>query len=191
MSPSPRRTSSKFNLILFIIVCVLAIALIVTLTKRRAGVEKAPGPPGKPSEELEVGTKSVLLYFGSSDGSELVETTRDVMASSEPSALLATIIRELISGPSGKGISTLPSGTQLRSAYISDKTAYLDFSRELKNDFQGGSTEEYLTLASIVRTVSGNFPDITHVQILVEGSTVDSIGGHYDLTEPLSVYDWE
>lgn len=191
MSPSPKRTSTRFNLILFIIVCLLAIALIVTLTKRRPGVEKPAGAPTKPPEEVEVGTKSVLLYFGSNDGSELVETTRDIMAPSEPSTLLATIMKELISGPAGKGVGTLPSGTQLRSAYISDKTAYVDFSRELKSGFTGGSTEEYLTLASIVRTVSGNFPDITHVQILVEGSTLDSIGGHYDLTEPLSVYDWE
>jgi spore germination protein GerM len=191
MGSSKPRTSKRFNLVIFIIVCLLAIILIVTLSKRRPGVEKPTETATKPSEEVEVGTKAVLLYFGSEDGTELVEATRDIMASSEPSALLASIMRELVAGPAGKGISTLPPGTQIRSAYIADKTAYVDFSRELKSDFTGGSTEEYLIVASIVRTVSANFPDVNRVQILVEGSCVDSIGGHYDLTEPLSVYDWQ
>jgi germination protein M len=191
MGSSGSRTSKRFNLILFILVCLLAIVLIVTLSKRRPGVEKPIEPTTKPSEEVEVGTKAVLLYFGSEDGTELVETTRDIMASSEPSTLLASIVKELVAGPAGKGISTLPPGTQLRSAYITDKAAYLDFSRELKSGFAGGSTEEYLLLASIVRTVSANFAGITRVQILVEGSSLDSIGGHYDLTEPLSVFDWQ
>jgi len=191
MGSSKPRTSKRFNLVIFIIVCLLAIILIVTLSKRRPGVEKPTETATKPSEEVEVGTKAVLLYFGSEDGTELVEATRDIMASSEPSALLASIMRELVAGPAGKGISTLPSGTQIRSAYTAERTAYVDFSRELKSDFTGGSTEEYLIVASIVRTVSANFPDVTRVQILVEGSCVDSIGGHYDLTEPLSVYDWQ
>jgi germination protein M len=191
MGSSKPRTSRKLNLILFILVCLVAIVLIVSLSKRRPGVEKPTEPATKPSEEAEVATKTVLLYFGSADGTELVETTREIMASSEPSTLLASILRELIAGPAGKGISVLPPGTQLRSAYIAEKTAYLDFSRELKSGFVGGSTEEYLLLASIVRTVSSNFPGISHVQILVEGSSVDSVGGHYDLTEPLSVFDWQ
>lgn len=191
MGSSKQKTSKKLNLVIFIIVCLLAIVLVVTLSKRRPGVEKPTETATKPSEEVEVGTKAVLLYFGSEDGTELVEATRDIMASSEPSALLASIMKELVAGPAGKGISTLPPGTQLRSAYVAEKAAYLDFSRELKSAFTGGSTEEYLILASIVRTVAANFPDVTRVQILVEGSSVDSIGGHYDLTEPLSVYDWQ
>ncbi|MCX5801753.1 MAG: GerMN domain-containing protein [Candidatus Eisenbacteria bacterium] len=191
MGTSKTRASKRLNFVLFIIVCLLAIVLVVTFSKRRAGVEKPGEPVTKPSEEVEVGTKAVILYFGSEDGTEPIETTRDIMASAEPSTLLASIMRELISGPTGKGIGVLPPGTLLRSAYIAGRTAYLDFSGELKSGFTGGSTEEYLILASIVRTVSANFVDITHVQILVEGSSVDSLGGHYDLTEPLSVFDWQ
>jgi spore germination protein GerM len=191
MGSSKPRTSKKLNLIIFVLVCLVAIVLIVSLSKRRPGVEKPTEPASKRSEEVEVATRTVLLYFGSADGTELVETTREIMASSEPSTLLASIMRQLVAGPASKGISFLPPGTQLRSAYIGEKTAYLDFSRELKSGFVGGSTEEYLLLASIVRTVSSNFPDISRVQILVEGSSVDSVGGHYDLTEPLSVFDWQ
>jgi len=191
MGSSRSEASKRRYLVLFVIVCLLAIVLIVALSKRKPGVEKPAEPVTKPSEEVEVGTKAVLLYFGSEDGTELVEVTRDIMASSEPSTLLASIVRELIAGPSGKGASTLPPGTELRSVYIAEKTAYLDFSRELTTGFTGGSTEEYMILASIVRTVSANLADITRVQILVEGSSVDSMGGHYDLTEPLSVFEWQ
>jgi spore germination protein GerM len=88
-------------------------------------------------------------------------------------------------------VAVLPAGTQVRSAYISGKDAYVDFSSELKSGFSGGSTEEYLLIASVVRTVAENFPDISRVQILVEGKTMDSLGGHYEITEPLPVGEWE
>jgi germination protein M len=97
----------------------------------------------------------------------------------------------LLAGPSEKGTSTVPAGTQLMSAYVDDRTAYLDFSGELADGFTGGSTQEYVMLASIVRTVSANFHDISEIQILVEGRVTESIGGHYDISEPLSVFDWQ
>jgi len=191
MVSSKQKGSKRLNLVIFILVCLLAILLVVTLAKRRGAVEKPGAPATKPSEEVEVGTKSVLLFFGSEDGTELVETTRDITAPSESSTLLASIVKELVAGPTGKGVAVLPAGTQLRSAYVADKTAYLDFSAELKSRFSGGSTEEFLIISSMVRTVAANFPEVSRVQILVEGNSIDSIGGHYDLSEPLSVYDWQ
>ncbi|UCF78202.1 MAG: GerMN domain-containing protein [Candidatus Eiseniibacteriota bacterium] len=191
MSPSEPGASRRLKLLIFLLVCLVTVVVVVSVSRRRPPAEETFAP-GRPSPvEVEVGTRAVLLYFGSADGTSLVEATQEIMASSEPATLLASIVRELLAGPPESGTSTVPEGTQLISAYVEGGTAYLDFSEELRTGFAGGSTQEYILLASIVRTVSANFPDINQVQILVEGIAAESIGGHYDTSEPLSVFDWQ
>jgi spore germination protein GerM len=189
-----RTAKSKFlnRLLLFMVfvICVLVVTVVV-LSRRRAELPEPVSPTPEQPAEMETGTRAIVLYFGSADGSELVEISREMPVPSDPSALLAGVMRELASGPSDKGVAVLPAGAQVRSAYISGNNAYVDFSSELRTGFGGGSTQEYLLISSIVRTVSENFRDISHVQILVEGSTVESLGGHYEITEPLSVSEWE
>jgi germination protein M len=65
--------------------------------------------------------------------------------------------------------------------------AVVNLSKEFVNNFSGGSDMEELTLNSIVATVvdsSGGKAD--RVKIQVEGKTVESLGGHLDLTGPLT-----
>ena len=188
-----RQNSKSFYRILLVLVLIVCAVLVtvVAMSRRRAGLpEPATTTPEQPAE-TETGTRAVVLYFGAPDGSDLVEVNREIPVPSDPSALLAGVMKELATGPSDKGVAVLPAGTQVRSAYISGNDAYVDFSSELKSGFSGGSTEEYLLIASVVRTVAENFPDISRVQILVEGKTVDSLGGHYEITEPLPVGEWE
>ncbi|MFH0779216.1 MAG: GerMN domain-containing protein [Candidatus Eisenbacteria bacterium] len=185
-----RKRGSRALLIIVLLLMFIAIVVAVfALVKRRPPEETVPQVE-QPAEG-EVGTKAALLYFGAPDGSELIETTREIMASSEPSALLASVVRELVAGPSEGGVAVIPAGTKLRSAYVEGGRAYLDFSQELKSEFPGGSMQEFVLLASIVRTVSANFADVRYVQILVEGASVESVGGHYDTAEPLDAADWQ
>ncbi|KPJ61679.1 MAG: hypothetical protein AMJ46_01000 [Latescibacteria bacterium DG_63] len=191
MDSSKPAMSGRLKFLVFLLFCIVAVIVIVSVLKRKPPAEESLRPARPSPLEVEVGTRAVLLYFGSADGTTLIETTREIMASSEPATLLASIIRELLLGPSESGVSTVPEGTQLISAYVDGRTAYLDFSGEIRGGFAGGSTQEYVLLASIVRTVSANFSDINYVQIMIEGTAIESIGGHYDITEPLSVFDWQ
>ena len=78
----------------------------------------------------------------------------------------------------------------MRAIYIRERTAYVDFSREIVDGFTGGSAGEYLLVASLVQTVCANFRDIDAVRILVEGEDVDTIGGHLDVSRPIRPKDW-
>jgi len=190
VASSKSKFGARLIFLLVVVICVLIVALVL-VSKRKPPVEEVVTPPARQPVETGAGTRAVVLYFGSADGSELVETTREILAPSDASSLLAGIMRELASGPSDRGVPLLPGDTQLRSAYISGNTAYLDFSEELVSGFSGGSTQEYLLLSSVVRTVAENFRDASRVQILVEGRVADSIGGHYEITEPLNVGEWQ
>ncbi len=83
----------------------------------------------------------------------------------------------------------LSKGTQVNSVTVSpsgDATA--DFSRDLVENFPGGSRTEQLMIASIVSTLT-QFRTVKRVTITVDGKPVDSIGGHIELDEPLTRAD--
>ena len=61
----------------------------------------------------------------------------------------------------------------------------MDLSREVSMGHPGGSLEELFTVYAIVNALTMNVPDITAVQILVEGREVDTLAGHVDLRHPL------
>lgn len=190
MNPQNSRSFYRTLLVLVLVVCVVLL-VVVLLSRRGAELPEPVTPIPERPVETETGTRTVVLYFGAPDGSDLVEVNRDITVPSDPSALLASVMTELASGPSDQGVAVLPAGTQVRSAYISGGDAYVDFSSELRSGFGGGSTQEYLIIASVVRTVSENFREVSRVQILVEGKAVDSLGGHYEVMEPLPVGEWQ
>jgi hypothetical protein len=49
----------------------------------------------------------------------------------------------------------------------------------------GGSLDEALAVFAIVNAITVNLPDVTGVQILVDGKEVDTLAGHIDLRHPL------
>ncbi len=79
-----------------------------------------------------------------------------------------------------------PQGTRLLRVVVSDGVAEVDFSRELLDNFPGGSTTEALIVESLCRTLA-QFADVENVRVLVEGKRIDTIGEHVDLSEPVPV----
>jgi len=172
----------KLAVVLIIIVCVIAAWWVRRLLVKEP--EVAPVP------ESALETKSVTLYFGSRDGQSLVPESRDLRARDDVIGDLRVVVEALIGGPQEKGVPTLPSGTRLMGVYIHEKTAYLDFSREIVDPSTGGTSGEYIMISSIVNTVCSNFESVDAVSILVEGKEVDSLGGHLLLSSPLRPEDW-
>lgn len=108
---------------------------------------------------------------------ELQGSTLDVAAKT----LLATSEEE------GPAATLIPAGTRLLSPVkVTGRTAVLNLSGEFVDGFSGGSDQEALTLNSIVHTLVYNSEGrVKEVMILVEGETAETLGGHFDLTEPV------
>ena len=66
----------------------------------------------------------------------------------------------------------------------------LDLSRAFRQGFRGGSSAEYLAIASLVRTLGANLPELKRVRIVCDGEPISSLGGHLPLDQPLDVSDW-
>jgi germination protein M len=117
------------------------------------------------------------------DGKErMVPVTRQVPAAAPAAAAL----EELLAGKVPDGCARpLPPGVSLRRVAVAGGVATADFSRELVSGFRGGSDSEGVTVYAIVNTLT-SLPGVKKVQLLVEGERVDTVGGHLDVSGPLT-----
>jgi spore germination protein GerM len=168
-----------------LLIVLVAVTLSVWLIWRRAT------EPLRREEVAEIErTREVTLYFGSDNASSLQSEYRQIASSDKVLDNLRRVIEELISGPREGAVPTLPSSARVRGVFIHDKTAFIDFSEEIIEDFSGGTAAEYMLVTSLVQTVCANFYEVETVRVLVEGEEVDTIGGHLLISKPLRPQEW-
>jgi spore germination protein GerM len=180
------------HLVVIGLVAAVAIAGLMWSLSRRPQVAREEAPPREVARVPE-GSRTVTLFFAGADEPILYGETREVAVGRRLDEQVRQVVTALVEGPEREGgISAIPAGTQLLSVLLDDAgaTLYLDFSSELVASHPGGSAAEYCTIAAIVKTVAENFPEIEAVQLLVDGSQVDTIAGHIRADEPLRVSDW-
>jgi hypothetical protein len=126
----------------------------------------------------------VNVYYPRNDGTGLVAVSRKV--NTEKDDKYTAAMKSLLTGTKEKGqTNVIPKKAKLRSVTVKDGVATVDFSKELEQNFSGGSTGEEMLIGSIVNTLT-DFPEVQKVQILIEGASVETLSGHMDLSEPLT-----
>jgi spore germination protein GerM len=150
--------------------------------------EASPGSDAtpRPEEAAPLAKASVTLYFPSASGDALTVETREIVETKLAADRGAQIVAELIEGPKSEGaLPVFPEGTTLRRLWVeSDGNAYADFSEELETGATGGSSDEILTIYSVVDSLTANVPEIRRVGFLVAGRERETLG-HLDLRRPL------
>jgi germination protein M len=126
---------------------------------------------------------NLTLYFAEPSAMYLVPITRTVAKTKD---IAQATINELIRGPEREsGLDpVIPAGTRCLGLELKAGILTVDFSAELRDRHSGGSSGETLTVNAIVHSL-GSLPGVEEVQILIEGKTGQSIGGHMVLSKPL------
>jgi hypothetical protein len=150
-------------------------------------VPAARPPPATP-QQPSVASRDRPLYFIQVDGDGAILRIRVVRPMPATDAPLTDIIRLLLRGPTvderNRGLITLiPPGAKLLSAQVRGSTAYLSFSEEFQFNTYG--VEGYIgQLRQIIWTVT-EFPNVSNVQILIEGRRIDYLGERIAIGSPL------
>jgi hypothetical protein len=127
-----------------------------------------------------------LLFYLSDDGTELVESGRDIPYGATPVEQARLIVEAQLQPAPGGMTSAIPAGTTMRALFLTARgEAYVDLSHEIVSGHPGGSLDEALTVFTIVNALTVNLPTVSAVQILVDGKAVDTLAGHIDLRHPL------
>lgn len=195
MSPRRRitvKTSQTVAYVLFAGVGVIVVGLVLLTSQLPRlldrPVEPAPAeaPAATDAAPEEARKISATLFFVAASGTELVPVTRDVAYGATPAALARRIAEAQLQPPPEGLFSAIPAGTMVRSVFLTPRgEAFVDLSREMITRHAGGSMNEALSVYAIVNAMVMNLPDVSAVQILIDGQEVDSIAGHLDLRHPL------
>ena len=150
---------------------------------------RAPGSAaGIPSDSLRAGVRAVRLYFADSGGDSLTVEPREIVEPASFRDRVTALVAELDRGPRGRGVSALPAGTSVSRVFLDDHGLLtLDLSGAFRRSFRGGSNAEYLAVASLVRTLSANLPEVRRVRLCSAGRPMASLRGHIPLDQPLDV----
>lgn len=132
------------------------------------------------------------LFYVSPDGGSLVSKTREVPYGATPSEQLTHIVEAQVQAPADGSLTAIPAGTTVRAVFVGTHgEAYVDLGGTIVSGHTGGSLDEALAVYAIVNAVTVNLPEITAVQILIDGRQADTLAGHIDLRYPLSkALDW-
>lgn len=185
--------------IILLMVLALTIGLLAVGCTNGAGVSKPVNGPGngenpssdQPAQSVQgqkqndTAKEKVLLYFSDDQALFLIPEEREILKTDNKNELLKKVAEELVKGPTQKNLSlTMPQGVKVNSTKLEKDLVTVDFSKELQTNHWGGSAGEMMTVYSIVNTLT-QFPEVTQVQILIDGQKVDSISGHLDISQPL------
>ena len=126
----------------------------------------------------------ITVYFPDANAEKLIAVQRQITDNGDK---YVQAVNALIAGPANEaeGIGIMPKGAKVLNVTVKGDTATVDFSKEFQTNFTGGSTGEIMLVGSIVDTLT-DFPEIKAVRFTLEGQPLDILGGHLDLTEPVS-----
>lgn len=125
----------------------------------------------------------LTVYQAAKDGLHLTPEIHSVAKNDAPAQ---TALELLTAAPKNPNlVQVMPLGVKVKSLTIRNHIAYADFNAKLIENNPGGSTQELLLVAAIVNTLT-EFPSIEQVQILVDNQIRATLGGHVDISEPLS-----
>jgi len=169
------------------VIAVLALGWFALHWKR---TREAPVAPVA-ADSAAAGVRSARLYFASEAGDSLVAEPREVLEAATLHDRVVGLVAELDRGPRGVGVAALPAGTAALHVFLDDQGLMtLDLSRAFARGFRGGSGAEYLAIASLVRTIGANVPEVKRILIVCGGRPIATLGGHLPLDQPLDVNDW-
>ena len=156
---------------------------------RRGRPIEAPAPAA--ADSARAGVRAVQLYFAAASGDSLVSESREVVDAPDVGRRVRVLVAELDRGPRGRGVAALPAGTGVLRCFLDDTGLLtLDLTGAFRQGFRGGTTAEYLAIASLVRTLGANLPEVKRVTIVCAGRPITTLGGHLPLDQPLDVQDW-
>jgi spore germination protein GerM len=174
----------------FVVTLVLAVlAWAGWRAWHRTTPERDSGAP--PADTVATGFRAARLWFAAPEGDSLVSETRDLPERPTLHERVAALVAELDRGPRGRAVAALPAGTSVLHVYLDeDGTLTLDLSRAFLQNFHGGSGAEYAAIASLVRTLGDNVPEVKQVLIVCGGAPLTTLGGHLPLDRAIDVTEY-
>ena len=166
---------------------VLAAGLITLLVFGPRWLATVPEEAGTAAPAaVEARKIRARLFYVDEAGTGLAGVEQEVLFAEGTAEQARRIIEAQLAAPAAPYVSAIPAGTKLRTVFFTTTgEIYLDLSAEVQTSHPGGTTNETLTVYTLVSALTSNLPAVSRVQILVDGKEVDTLAGHLDLRRPI------
>ncbi|MFW5998385.1 MAG: N-acetylmuramoyl-L-alanine amidase [Halanaerobiaceae bacterium] len=114
----------------------------------------------------------------------VIDNLNKYVGSKKGEILVKSIINQLKTAP-GEMISPIPAQTTVKSIKIREDKVQINFSREYIDNFNWGAEMEQLSLEALRKSIF-SLPEINKIEILIEGKTRKTLGGHMQINSPIS-----
>lgn len=139
-----------------------------------------------PLDPVSLKRRQVTLFVADPATGALIRKVGEVEEHELALTIQATL-QQLIHPEPGTWNPALPEGTELLNVFISGSGgAYVNLNRHLQDRHPGGITAELTTISALVNTLLFNFKEIRQVQLLVEGTELETLAGHIDCRKPFA-----
>jgi Sporulation and spore germination len=182
-----RMTKRRGFLLYALLGTVLAVALMVLLfVGPRWLTTTAPLTQGEAPTAADVRRIRARMFFVNAEGTALSGVEQEVTHGEGTVEQARRIVEAQLAAAAPPLASAIPPGTKLRTIFLTPGgDAYIDLTGEVQTNHPGGTTNEILTVYSLVNALTSNLPAVTGVQILIDGKEVDTLVGHLDLRRPI------
>lgn len=126
--------------------------------------------------------QAVVLYYVDTEHFQLIAYEKEEQLSRSLENRAHEIFALLKEPPLSALYSVVPEDVVLLHAEVDGRRLYLDISPQIMHI--PGSFAEGMFLQGVLRTYFGLFPKIEEIQFFVEGTAVDSFGGHIEVSTP-------
>jgi len=176
---------SKIRISVFLLLLFFPLTISLNCSRKISSEKKSAQEIKGENGSVEKEEMTIKLFF--LNGSEFAYEEKTILFdAAKPSGKINNALNELIKGPKGPLMATLPKRTKLLNVFIDEEgIAYVNFSKDIIKNHPGGTFAELATIYSIVRTLEENFKEVSAVQILINGKETDTLAGHIDISRPL------
>ena len=167
---------------------VLVVGLVMLLVLGPRWLTTPPDEAAAPEVTAPADARKIRarLFYVDEQGTGLAGVEQEVLYGEGTAEQARRIIEAQIAPAPEPRVSAIPAGTRLRTVFFTKAgEIYVDLSADVQANHPGGTTNETLTVFTLVSALTSNLPAVTSVQILVEGKEVDTLAGHLDLRRPI------
>jgi hypothetical protein len=132
-------------------------------------------------KQPQLSTEKIETYFTDDQMLELTQVNREITYQAEEDKYLAAL--KTLQTPSDAKQFSLWGKAEFRSAVLKDGTVTVDLS--LPDEARLGAGGEALALDALKNTLF-QFDEVKAIDLLVDGTPVDTLMGHVELTHPMS-----
>ena len=169
---------------------IAALGLLAGACGQKAA---APGSTHSPLYTGQEPKRKVQLTLPSRQQAGFVQVEREIYATASVVNQGKQLLQALLDGPLAGESNVAPCfGPQAAylELYLDNKgLAVVDLPQSTVDGLPGGTSAEVAVLYCLIRSLGQNLPQVARVQILIDGRVPESLRGHMDLQDPLSLGD--